>query len=216
MSIRIPEVPALVPQPAGPGAVRRMPSPYQQLVAWIAATHEAALAELAEADPEADSAAVARLSSHLAAMRRAVYPAARGQAGAVGQLLASCLSRGREVDWALRLLHGRLSGDGFAIRYDAGTLSAWLRDRLGRYRPAEQALVGSILLQLPGPARDELAAGYRAALSRAPTRPHPRGPHCGPAYRVAFGVHGVWDRLLDTADSRPGPPLVPAAGPRPV
>lgn len=214
MSIKIPDVPALVPQQAGPGADHRtLPTEHHPLAAVIEATHEAALDELAEADPDADFTAIARLSGHLAAMRRTVYPAARGQPGAAGQLLATCLSRGREVDRALRLLHCRLSGDVFAIGYEVDTLSAWLRHRLGRYRPAEQALVAAILRRLTSQDRDQLAIGYRRALTRAPTRPHPHGPHGGPVYRLTFRWYGWWDRLLDTADSRPGQPPVPAGRP---
>jgi hypothetical protein len=64
------------------------------------------------AEPEAGYQAIARLSGHLAAMWRTVYPSAAGQRGAGAQLRVVCLSRAREVEWALRWLEDREGGPG--------------------------------------------------------------------------------------------------------
>jgi hypothetical protein len=225
---RIPPGPAVAPErdaaggdshpavaPGRPGACDDLAVPGRErhLAAVIGATHEAVAGDLAGAGPDAGFTAIARLSAHLAAMRRAVCPAARRQPGAPRQLLATFLARGREVDWALRLLECRLSGDMFAMKFGVDAVYAGLQHHLGAYRPAEQALVAWMHRQLPARDRDLLAVRYRAALAHAPTRPHPRGPRAGVLYRVAFGLHGFWDRLLDAVDSRPGMPALPPVSP---
>jgi hypothetical protein len=79
-----------------------------------------------------------------------------------------------------------------------------LAQHLDSYRSAERVLVTWLENQLAGDNRERLARKYRRALTDAPTRPHPRCPHTGPLRHVAFWLHGRWDRLLDTMDSRPG------------
>ena len=49
-----------------------------------------------------------------------------------------------------------------------------------------------------------LARHYQRALTRAPTRPHPRCPRSGTRGMIALWLHGRWDRVLDTMDSRAG------------
>ena len=93
---------------------------------------------------------------------------------------------------------------GVRSHLDAGAVSTRFRHYLGRYAAAEGALVALLDERLPARDRDRIAARYRKALERAPTRPHPRRPHTGAAYQVRFRLHGFWDRLLDTADARPG------------
>ena len=60
--------------------------------------------------------------------------------------------------------------------------------------------------RLTAPEQEHLAAAYRGALTHAPTRPHPRGPHTGWPGHAAFRFHALWDGLLDGVDSRPGAP----------
>ena len=77
------------------------------LAAGIGAT-QGAVGEVQDVDePEVGYQAIARLSGHLAAMWRTVYPHADGHVGTDGQLRAVCLIRAREVEWALRLFHAR-------------------------------------------------------------------------------------------------------------
>jgi hypothetical protein len=67
--------------------------------------------------------AVVRLSGHLAAMQRTVYPAARRRLGDDLSLLRECRAHARETGWALRLLHCHLAGDGAAGAGWAGRLA---------------------------------------------------------------------------------------------
>jgi hypothetical protein len=193
------------------------PAGGRELSASIDATHRAVMAVVGGEDPgDADHLAIARLSAHLAAMRETVYPAARRQPGRTRQVLVTYLNRARDLEWALRLLECSLTGEAVATGLDANAVYTRFRHYLGRYAPAEGALVALLGERLPACDRDQVAARYRKALAHAPTRPHPRRPHTGGAYRFKFRLHGFWDRLLDTADARPGtgqdfPPIDTAA-----
>jgi len=174
------------------------------LAAGIGAT-QGAVGEVQDVDePEVGYRAIARLSGHLAAMWRTVYPHADGHVGTDGQLRAVCLDRAREVEWALRLLQCQLSGCVSAVGRPPEAVLIMLTQRLDSYRSAEQVLVTWLEDQLPAEGRERLAEKYRRSLTPAPTRPHPRCPRTGPLRHVAFWLHGRWDRLLDTMDSRPG------------
>jgi len=148
--------------------------------------------------------AVVRLSGHLAAMQRTVYPAARSRLGEDLDLLRECRAHARETGWALRLLHCHLAGDGAAGGRQPESVHGWLEHCLGGYRAAERALVAGMEERLTTGEREQLALGYRAALVRAPTRPHPRGPHTGWPGWLAFRLHAFWDGVLDALESRPG------------
>ncbi len=137
-------------------------------------------------------------------MHRAVYPAARQRLGDDQQLLQRCRAESRETAWALHVLQGHLAGDGGTTARQPGVVHLWLEECLDEYRSAEQALITWMHERLTAREHDQLAAGYRAALARAPTRPHPRGPHSRWPGRVAFRLHALCDGLLDAVDSRPG------------
>lgn len=174
------------------------------LSAFIGATQGAVQEALDAVHPDMGYKAIARLSGHLAAMWRTVYPSAAGRLSADGQLREVCLSRARSVEWALRLLERQMSGDVHAVGLPEAAGSGLLVQHLDGYWPAERALVTSIEDRLAGEGRERLAQEYRRALHRAPTRPHPRCPRSGPLCNLAFWLHGRWDRLLDTVDSRSG------------
>jgi len=195
------------------------------LAAGIGAT-QGAVGEVQDVDePEVGYRAIARLSGHLAAMWRTVYPHADGHVGTDGQLRAVCLDRAREVEWALRLFQCQMSGCVSAVGRPPAAVLLTLAQRLDSYRSAEGVLVTWLEDQLPAEGRERLAEKYRRALTHAPTRPHPRCPRTGPLRHVAFWLHCRWDRLLDTMDSRPGvgagfpvpaPNGGPANGPAPA
>ena len=195
---------AAAPAGAQPPAAAEPPAAGRPLSAFIDATHGTVQEALAVSEPEMGYIAIARLSTHLAAMWRAVYPCYGSQPGTDGQLRAACLRRARTVGWTLRLLECQLSGESSAVSMPAAAVSATLAGHLGSYRSAERALVSWIEDQLPAERRDRLALHYGRALTRAPTRPHPRCPRTGPLRCVAFWLYGRWDRLLDVMDSRPG------------
>ena len=191
------------------------------LAAGIGAT-QGAMGEVQDVDePEVGYRAIARLSGHLAAMWRTVYPHADGHVGTDGQLRAVCLIRAREVEWALRLFQCQMSGCVSAVGRPPAAVLVMLAQRLDSYRSAEGVLVTWLEDQLPAEGRERLAEKYRRSLTHAPTRPHPRCPRTGPLRHVAFWLHGRWDRLLDTMDSRPGvgdgfPVPAPNSGPAPA
>lgn len=178
-----------------PGSVTGRP-----LSAFIDTVRDA-VKELPEiAEPETGYRVIARLSGHLAAMWRTVYPSAAGER----QLRAECLGRARAVEWALRRLECRLAGDVSAAGLPVAAVSAALARRLDGYWPAERALVARVEDRSAAEAMHELARDYRRALAHGPTRPHPRCPRSGPLGPAAFWLHRHWDRVLDTMDSRAG------------
>ena len=155
-------------------------------------------------EPETGYQMIARLSGHLAAMRRSVYPSAAGQQDRERRLRAECLNRARAVEWTLRLLECRLAGDVAAARVSVPAVSAVLARHLDGYWPAERALVASVEARSAVEAMERLARHYQRALTRGPTRPHPRCPRSGTRGLIALWLHGRWDRVLDTMDSRAG------------
>jgi len=155
-------------------------------------------------EPETGYQMIARLSGHLAAMRRSVYPSAAGQQDRERRLRAECLNRARAVEWTLRLLECRLAGDVAAAKVSAPAVSAVLARHLDGYWPAERALVASVEARSAAEATERLARHYQRALTRGPTRPHPRCPRSGTRGLIALWLHGRWDRVLDTMDSRAG------------
>ena len=176
----------------------------RRLLLAVEATHGAVTDQLAIVTQESGYRAIARLSGHLAAMRRGVYTPLRRHRDCTRDLVGTCCTEGRRLEWALRLLQCQLSGDMFAMRLGTEVVDAQLSRQLDTYRTAERALAAWIDEQMPADHRRGLVGRYLRCLARAPTRPHPRGPHTGLGHVVAFGFHSFWDRFLDTTDSRPG------------
>jgi hypothetical protein len=174
------------------------------LAAAAAATHAAALGEFAIGTVESEYKAIARLSVHLAAMRRAVYTPGQCRPAAPAELRAACRVAARRLEWALWLLQGRLAGDMAAVRQSSREIYAHLDRCLGSYLDADRALAAWLDSQLPAGERWRVAEGYLRCLAHAPTRPHPRAAQGRTGYWVAFAFHRRWDRLLDTVDARPG------------
>ncbi len=198
-----------VPQPRDSHRAGGTPSAGTvQIAALIEAAYDGVPAPRSKNAPAWGYRAVARLSGHLAAMHRTVYPAAypaaRQRPGENHHLLAECRAQARTTAWALRLLECHLAGEAAAVGREPGTLDGWMGQCLGAYQPAEQALIAWMEERLTAGEREQLALRYRAALARAPTRPHPRGPHAGWPGRIAFRLHAFWDGFLDAIDSRPG------------
>jgi len=180
--------------PVLPGATCRA------LSTFIDTTRDAVKEVPEVVDPETGYQVIARLSGHLAAMWRTVYPRAAGER----QLRAECLGRARAVEWALRQLECRLAGEVSAVRLSVTAVSTALARNLDGYWPAERALVAWVEDRSAAEDMDGLARDYQRAMTRGPTRPHPRCPRSGPLGPIAFWLHGHWDRLLDTVDSRAG------------
>ncbi len=130
---------------------------------------------------------IARLSGHLAAMGRTVYPGAGHWPGFGVELKVACLSQAREVLWTMRGLECHLSGCTSAAGRPARGVA--LARQLDGYWPPEQALAGWVEGQLDAAGRDRLAGAYWRALGQAPTRPHPRCPRSGPLRGALFWWH---------------------------
>ena len=173
------------------------------LSAFIDIIRDAVMQVREVVEPETGYQVIARLSGHLAAMRRSVYPSAAGQPDPE-RLRAECLSRARAVEWTLRLLECRLAGDVSAARLSIPAVSAVLAQHLDGYWPAERALVASVEGKSTAEGMEMLARHYQRALTRGPTRPHPRCPRSGTLGVTVLWLHSRWDRVLDTMDSRAG------------
>ena len=181
----------------------RPPGGARDLPAVIGATHRAVLSDLAGATAESGYLAIARLSGHLAAMRRSVCSPLRKRPGSPQDLIARCCTQGRAAEWSLWLLQGRIAGDMLASSVSLDSVYALLGQQLTDYTAGERALLAWIEGELPAADRERLAAGYRRCLTHGPTRPHPRGPRTGSGFRMAFAFHSFWDRVMDGADGRP-------------
>lgn len=164
------------------------------------------------ADPGAPPLeAVTWASAHLSAFQHAVLPVlGRLDDPSVGAALRASATRAAA---SLRLLEQSLSGDALVPSLDR----VRARADLVRLLDARQTEEEHVLLRLAaGLTLDELARladRYDRALEHAPTRPHPHTPGGALVERVAFGVNGWRDRVMDSVDARhvPSPrPVIPA------
>jgi hypothetical protein len=165
-------IPAISTDPGHAGLAGAGPDASGRPLSAIIDAARAAVQEVLDiSGPEDGYTAIARLSGHLAAMWRTVYPLAAARFGADRQLQEVCLRRARTVAWTLRLLECQLSGEVSAVGRPVKGVAARLAEHLSSYRTAEQALVTWIEDRLTAARRDQLARDYRRALTRAPTRP---------------------------------------------
>jgi hypothetical protein len=188
----------------------------RDLPAVIGAAHRAVLSELAGTTAESGYLAIARLSGHLAAVRRAVCTPLRKRPGSPQALISRLCARGRAAEWSLWLLQGRIAGDMLASSVSLDSVYALLEQQFTDYMAGELALLAWIEMELPAADRERLAAGYLRCLAHGPSRPHPRGPRTGSGFRMAFAFHSLWDRVMDGVDGRPRLALLSArlpAGP---
>jgi hypothetical protein len=142
--------------------------------------------------------AVVWLSAHIAAFEHAVYPAIRKALPDAGELIAVDRGASSRLAKALRIMERRHSGDVLASGLSSERLTERIAD-LVRIQKTEQALIVSRLEQtLDDAATAELVESYAAALSHAPTRPHPHLSHGS----LMFHLDAMRDKLLDTMDGR--------------
>ena len=130
-----------VPVGAEPSAVVSVglepPATGRPLAAFVDATQGAVQEVLDVTDPMMCFTAIARLSGHLAAMCRTVYPYPKGRLDADGQLRDACLRRARATAWALRLLECQLSGEAATVGLPVTAVSATLAEHLGSWSSSQ-------------------------------------------------------------------------------
>jgi hypothetical protein len=148
------------------------------------------------------SAASTVLSTHLAAMERAVYPAAikhspGGRARVAGQLRAA-----RAVALAIRDLEHQLSGDFFGRQGSLALSEQALRPVLRGYLDGERELVRNLVAALTEQQGRAVANRLAAAQQVGASRPHPHVPMRWPFAGVAFWFNRNWDSMLDVLDNR--------------
>ena len=182
--------------PAGPGPLR----------ARAEELYGVALPALADPGQARGFQAIALVSGHLAATRRAVLPVASRQPGAGAWLVAACRAEAARAERALRRYDCLLSGQSRAVRLPPGSVWAQLEQRLSDYRAAEHPVLTRLDGRLTDAEHGQLAARYRAVFLAAPTRPHPRCPHTGPLAGPALRLCSLLDRVRDALDSRPARP----------
>jgi hypothetical protein len=137
-----------------------------------------------------------------------VHPVARRRLTTGRALVAAQRRRGRHLEQLMRLIEGRFYGDTHAAGMDVERLQDDLTRHVKAYIDSERDLARRMDAVLSRPQRVALLEHYRAALKRAPTRPHPYMPHPRGMAAAMFRVCSVWDRALDLMDSRavPGEP----------
>lgn len=182
------------------------------LVTLVDAAYFAARDGLLAVEAFSNHRAIATASGHLAVMRLVIWPAARRALGRGDRTLSACAASARQALWALCLYQRWLAGEAHAARLPGQDLLATLRQRLDGYRSDEAELLARLLHQAAGDELTRLARSYRVALAASPSRPHPCSPHSGLLGWLAFRLHGGWDKVLDTLDSRPGRSELPRLG----
>jgi hypothetical protein len=150
-------------------------------------------------DPARPMDAVAWVSAHVTAVRRAVLP--RAATPTERAAARQVRRRTHDVQAALRRLEQRYSGDGLVAGLDGDRLREVALDVLGEQWAAEERLL-RLLGGRMGAEADAVVTAYRQALEVAPTRPHPHAPGRGPLGALAFRLEGWWDRVLNTMDAR--------------
>ena len=158
---------------------------------------------LSDPEPFSGYRAIALLSRHLAVTRLVLCPAAIRRLGRDDRLVTGYSAAAREAERALQVFERWLAGDACAARLPAEGVRALVDEHLGRYHAVERSLLAGLGCVTPVPECEHLAGHYRTLLARAPTRPHPRRARARRAGLLVFRIHGFWDRVRDTLDSRP-------------
>lgn len=171
------------------------------LVALLDSAHDQAFAAL---DEERTLDAVAWMSAHLAAARRALHkPAHKNRSVEKG--LTAQHEADERLDSMLRMAERHVTGDVLASSLDTHRLLDALRDAIIEHARCERDWVNELLAAGDADYRDQLQSSYEEALLHAPTRPHPHTPHDGVLGAAAFKLDALRDRVLDTMDGRHAP-----------
>lgn len=157
------------------------------------------------AQPPRHADAIAWLSAHLATVNTVIVPAIRRtlpEAEHRAQLSAHSRAL-HQLEYELRLLHGRLNGDSAMAHLNPDRVRAVVLTRLDAQRALQEQLLAELQQAVTAEQWGQLIGRYAKQVLHAPTRPHPHLPHTGPAGRLAGRLARAGDRLLDVVDSRP-------------
>jgi hypothetical protein len=164
----------------------------------VVAHAEAEVERLLDTAGTAPLDVVAWLSAHLAALERAVYPAARRALPDGDEVVATQREIAGRLSRILRVVERRYSGDVLASGLNSDRLFDTLRSLVDEHHLAEGQLVDRLVGVLSPAAQSDLIASYESALEHAPTRPHPHLSRGG----LMFRLDGLRDRILDAMDGR--------------
>lgn len=186
--------------------------PHSQIRRALGFAPEAAATTAAKMDrydaEDAYDAEIAALSAHLGAVEAVVHPAARHHLPGGHRIVADQRRRARRLERLMRLIEGSLYGDVYAADMDVGRLQRELRHQIEAYVRSERELARRLDDAMTLPQRRELVHHLTAAMTHAPTRPHPYIPHPRGLAGLVLRACSLWDRVLDVMDNRkvPGEP----------
>ncbi|MCW2919686.1 MAG: hypothetical protein JWN52_7754 [Actinomycetia bacterium] len=149
--------------------------------------------------------AIATLSGHIAAMRTTVHPLA-GQALPRGRAQVTAYHQAqRDLEHLMWSLHQVLHGDARAPRQSAATLHRTLSTAFDAYAEHEAMLLTKLQQVTTHRQQQTLMRNIKAALTGAPTRPHPHIPRSLGTVRPISRIIALWDGLLDEVHGRSTP-----------
>lgn len=154
---------------------------------------------------------LATLSRHLAAVEDVIYPMVRRRIDGGRQLTKEQVHLSRRMERRMRMIEGALNGDSYAR--DVAWSDQWtdMARMLEAHEAAEHRLVDRLTEILDEQEQAALAQSFRAAVKKAPTRPHPYSPH---SPLLSGATHRLWslaDRAMDEMDGR----IIPHEPPKP-
>lgn len=140
-------------------------------------------------------------AQHLAAAEDVLLPR-------IGELeegkakVAAYVENARLLEKNLRLLKGRIYGDGRAQHYRKTDLWQRIDELLDDHERIETECGVMLAAKLDGAEISDLTERLLSAEEHAPTRAHPVSPHTGLAGRMAHRVWRLADRTWDAAEGR--------------
>ncbi|MCW2886456.1 MAG: hypothetical protein JWL58_3318 [Streptosporangiaceae bacterium] len=203
--------PTVEPRRTGP-----LPAPNVILTAVVTRAHanvRRSLNATAQPQPQDDpwrqtrllDFAIATLSGHIAAMRTTVHPLA-GQALPHGRAQVTAYHQvQRDLEHLMWSLHQVLHGDARAPRRSAASLYRTLSTTFDTYAEHEAMLLTRLQQVTTHRQQQSLMRDIKAALTGAPTRPHPHIPRSLGRARPVTRIIALWDGLLDEVHGRSTP-----------
>jgi hypothetical protein len=141
------------------------------------------------------------LSTHLAAVQRAVHPVAARTLAQGPVRVATQRRRAAGIIRSLWTLEHALTGDA-RVRRPVADVVRQLAASVAEHAAAEDALVAELSEVLPDALLVRVLRRYADSVRRAPTRPHPVAAVHPALAAVTFRIEGHLDRVRDVLDGR--------------